>query len=177
MLLYVTGHVVNKKKKWYMILYDMIYIWNDMIYKIYGMIYDMTWYMMWYMIYIWYIHDTIYDMIRYEWYIYEMIYIWYYIWYMIWHDMIYDIWCEIYMTWYVIWYHMNDIWYDIYGVYVNCKWVVTRWQQYSTHLHTNNTQNNTKLFGRVRAVPRLCGFLPWHLPYNWRKSTEKPQSG
>ena len=57
----------------------------------------------------------------------------------------------------------------------------TRWQQYSTHLHTNNTynntidtnntQNNTKIhrttqiihtatqqLGRVRAVPRLCGF-------------------
>jgi hypothetical protein len=28
------------------------------------------------------------------------------------------------------------IWYDI---FVNCNWVVTRWQKYSTHLHTNNT--------------------------------------
>jgi len=26
---------------------------------------------------------------------------------------------------------------------VNCNWVDTRWQQYSTHLHTNSTQNNT----------------------------------
>jgi len=26
---------------------------------------------------------------------------------------------------------------------VNCNWVVTRWQQYSTHLHTNSTQNDT----------------------------------
>jgi len=25
-----------------------------------------------------------------------------------------------------------------------CNWVVTRWQQYSTHLHTNSTQNDTK---------------------------------
>ena len=33
------------------------------------------------------------------------------------------------------------LWYDI---FVNCKWVVTRWQLYSTHLHTNNTQNDTK---------------------------------
>jgi hypothetical protein len=24
----------------------------------------------------------------------------------------------------------------------NCNWVATLWQQYSTHLHTNNTQNN-----------------------------------
>jgi len=26
---------------------------------------------------------------------------------------------------------------------VNCNWVVSRWQQYSTHLHTNSTRNNT----------------------------------
>jgi len=26
-----------------------------------------------------------------------------------------------------------------YGIFVNCNWVNTRWQQYSTHLHTNNT--------------------------------------
>ena len=24
-------------------------------------------------------------------------------------------------------------------IFVNCNWVVIRWQQYSTHLHTNNT--------------------------------------
>jgi hypothetical protein len=30
----------------------------------------------------------------------------------------------------------NSWWYDI---FVNCNWVVTQWQQYSTHLHTNNT--------------------------------------
>jgi hypothetical protein len=27
--------------------------------------------------------------------------------------------------------------------FVNCKWVDTRWQWYSTHLHTNSTQKNT----------------------------------
>jgi len=25
----------------------------------------------------------------------------------------------------------------------NCNWVDTWWQQYSTHLHTNSTHNNT----------------------------------
>jgi hypothetical protein len=30
--------------------------------------------------------------------------------------------------------------YDILA-YLNCSWVDTRWQQYSTHLHTNSTQN------------------------------------
>jgi len=32
-----------------------------------------------------------------------------------------------------------NIRYDIF----NCNWVDTRWQYYSTHLQTNNTQNNT----------------------------------
>jgi len=27
--------------------------------------------------------------------------------------------------------------------FVNCNWIDPRWQQYSTHLHTNSTQNNT----------------------------------
>jgi hypothetical protein len=31
--------------------------------------------------------------------------------------------------------------------------------------------------GRVQAVPRLCLVIPWHLPYNREKSTEKPLSG
>ena len=30
------------------------------------------------------------------------------------------------------------LWYD---TFVNCDWVDTRWQYYSTHLHTNSTQN------------------------------------
>jgi len=47
-----------------------------------------------------------------------------------------------------------DINVDI-DIFVICNWVDTRWQQYSTHLHTNNTQNTSNL-GRVRAVPRLC---------------------
>jgi len=34
--------------------------------------------------------------------------------------------------------NFDMIWYDI---FVNCNWVGTRWQQYNTHLHTNNTQN------------------------------------
>jgi hypothetical protein len=82
------------------------------------------------------------------------------------------------------------IWYDIF----NYNWVATRWQLFSTHIHTNNTGNVTKQtihrttqkyiehkknieqhkkyierykkrieqkkLGRVRAVPRLCGYQP-----------------
>jgi hypothetical protein len=32
----------------------------------------------------------------------------------------------------------------IYDIFVNCSWVASRWQQYSTHLRRNNTQNNKK---------------------------------
>jgi hypothetical protein len=41
-------------------------------------------------------------------------------------------------------------------IFVNRNWVDTRWQQCSTHLHTNSTQKNTINLGRVGAVPRLC---------------------
>jgi hypothetical protein len=79
--------------------------------------------------------------------------------------------------------------YMIYDIYLfNCNWVATRWQLFSTHIHTNNTGNvtkqtshrttqknidqskkcieqnkihrATKILGRVRAVPRLCGHHP-----------------
>jgi hypothetical protein len=62
-------------------------------------------------------------------------------------------------------------------IFVKYNWVATRWQLYNTHLHTNNTQNDTKQtihrttqnkqyieqhknFGRVRAVPRLGELYP-----------------
>jgi hypothetical protein len=77
----------------------------------------------------------------------------------------------------VQWHIRGVIWYDI---FVNCKWVATRWQLYSTHLHTNNTERHKtkkyieqhkiwaqhniweqyKKFGRVRAVPRLGELYP-----------------
>jgi len=56
----------------------------------------------------------------------------------------------------------------LFDIFINCNWVVTRWQQYSTQLYTNNTQNDTKQtihrttqqFGRVGAVPRLGELYP-----------------
>ena len=45
-------------------------------------------------------------------------------------------------------------------IFVNCNCVDARWQQYSTHLHKNSTQNNTINLGRVRTVPGLCEFYP-----------------
>jgi hypothetical protein len=35
--------------------------------------------------------------------------------------------------------HLIDI-----DIFVNCNWVDNLWQLYSTHLHTNSTQNDTK---------------------------------
>jgi hypothetical protein len=54
----------------------------------------------------------------------------------------------------------------------NCNWVDTRWQQYSTHLHTNITQNTEngahikikkkkwEVNWEVRAVSCLCELYP-----------------
>ena len=124
-------------------------------------------------------------------------------------------------------------------IFVNCNWVATQWQ-YSTHLHTNSTQKDTKIleqcwtfthkqytegqnnFGTVldiytqtvhRTIQKFWNsaghlhtnstqkntkqtihrttqtfwngaghapclrVIPWHLPYSWGKSTEKPQWG
>jgi len=61
------------------------------------------------------------------------------------------------ITSYILQLHIYDI--DI-DIFVNCNWVDTRWQQYSTHLHTDDTQNKTINLGRERAVPRLCELYP-----------------
>jgi len=87
-----------------------------------------------------------YDMIWYDMIWYDMI------WYdMIWYDMIwYD------MIWYdMIWYDMI-IWYDIF----NCNWVATRWQLFSTHIHTNNTGNVTK-----QTIYRTQKYIEQHKKY------------
>ena len=66
-----------------------------------------------------------------------------------------------------------------YDKFVNCNWVAARWQQHSTHLHTSSTRNNTKqTIHRTTQNLEECGpcpvvaGIPWHLSYNWGKSTE-----
>ena len=44
--------------------------------------------------------------------------------------------------WITILYIATWIYFDI-DIFVNCNWVNTRWQWYSTHLQINNTQNKT----------------------------------
>jgi hypothetical protein len=79
----------------------------------------------------------------------------------------------------MIWY---DIWYDMIYIFYS-SWVDTRWQQYITHLHINSTLTHKQhAYYRDRKIGK-CGpcpvlrMIPWHLPYNWGKSTEKPQLG
>jgi hypothetical protein len=107
---------------------------------------DMTWHVTW--------HDMTCDMTWHD--------VWHDLrWDMTWHDMtddmtwyvtLHDRTCD--MTWRVTWNDMwhdmtchttrHTTWYDIwYMIYLLTNWVATRWQQYSTHLHTNSTQNNT----------------------------------
>jgi hypothetical protein len=79
----------------------------------------------------------------------------------------------------------HDMIYDTYMMYLlNCNWVATRWQQYSTHLHTTvhrtaqykqYTEQNKNFRKSAGRAPSLR-VLPWHLPYNWVKSTENPHS-
>jgi len=49
-------------------------------------------------------------------------------------------------------------------------------KQYRERHKTNDTYINTKIRKSGGLAPSLR-ILPWHLPYNWGKSTEKPQSG
>jgi len=49
-------------------------------------------------------------------------------------------------------------------------------KQYTERHKTYNTYNNTTICGSAGRAPSWLD-LPWHLPYNWVKSTENPQSG
>ena len=55
----------------------------------------------------------------------------------------------------------------------NRNWVDTRWQHHTTHLqqtiHTIHREYNSESAGRAPSLR----VIPWHLPYNWGKSTEK----
>jgi hypothetical protein len=61
----------------------------------------------------------------------------------------------------------------IYDIFVNWNWVVTRWQYTFTHklyIEQHKLQLIWKSAGRALSLR----VLPWHLPYNRGKSTEKP---
>ena len=57
-----------------------------------------------------------------------------------------------------------------FDISVNYRWADTRWQQYGTHLHTNNTRKTPINLGKVRAVLRLGTYT---LAFSLDKGTGK----
>ena len=77
-------------------------------------------------------------------------------------------WDRIWAATAVLWYVCSQRRWEAYSVcgrsgdviyLLNCIWVVTSWQQYSTHLHTNNTQNDTKqtIYRKTQEFLEQCG--------------------
>jgi len=103
---------------------------------------------------------------------------------MIWYDMIYVIWYHICDIWYMIW---CMIWYDmIYNMIYLTAIVLSPGGSSRAHIYTQTIHRKTidkkqyieqhiSLIGKS-AERALClrGTIPWHLPYNWGESTEKP---
>jgi hypothetical protein len=97
-------------------------------------------------------------------------------------ELLYKIHLYIYIYMYIYIYTHTHIYIH---TYFNCNWVETRWQQYSTHLHTNNTHNTENgtyitikrnKFGKCRPCPIFASYtLAFALQL--RKSTENPQLG
>jgi hypothetical protein len=57
---------------------------------------------------------------------------------------------------------------NIFMIYLlNCNWVATRWQQYSTHLDKNSTQNGTKqtIYRTTQKCLEECGPCPIFASY------------
>jgi len=46
-----------------------------------------------------------------------------------------------------------------------------------THTHADTIHRTTQNFWNSACHVPSLRVLPWHFPYNWRKNTEKPQSG
>jgi len=49
-------------------------------------------------------------------------------------------------------------------------------EQHNIDTKQHIEQHNSLIRKSVGRAPFLRG-MPWHLPYNWRKSTQKPQPG
>ena len=65
-----------------------------------------------------------------------------------------------------------------YDIFVDCNWVDTQWQQYSTHLHTNSTQNNTMKQntqnGTCTSI-RILKLTKEHIIYKLNRGTQNTQ--
>jgi hypothetical protein len=104
------------------------------------------------------------------------------LWYDIWYDRFYDpscikfddmIWSIlrslVHELWYDIWHNM--IWYD--DISVNCSWLPPGGSS-SVHIYTQTVHRTTQKFKKSAGRAPSLRVIPWHLPYNWGKSIEKP---
>jgi hypothetical protein len=143
----------------YLVRYHMV--WYD--------IYDMIWYGM--------IYDMIYGMIWNGMIWYHMIYSIWYIWYdMLWYD-IYDM-ISYRMIYGMVWYGIicNDTAIELTPGGSSKVHIYTQTTRKTTQHKQYTEQHNSLIRKSADRAPSLRG-LPWHLPYNWGKSTEKHQSG
>ena len=103
---------------------------------------------------------------------------------MIWNDDM--IWCDIYdMKWYDIRY---DVIYDMKWndmIYLPSAIGLPPGDSRTVHIYTQTihrtkqiiTEQQKQLIWNSADRATSLRVLPWHLPYNWGKSTGKPQSG
>jgi hypothetical protein len=76
---------------------------------------------------------------------------------------------------------MRNSWYDM--IYLLTAIGLTPGGSCTVHIYTQTIQNDTKqiihrttqIWNSASRAPSLQ-VIPWHLPYNWGKSTETPQS-
>jgi uncharacterized integral membrane protein len=47
----------------------------------------------------------------------------------------------------------------------------------TVHIYTQTIHRTTQLIWNSAGRALSLRVMPWHLPYNWGKSTEEPQSG
>jgi hypothetical protein len=66
------------------------------------------------------------------------------------------------------------IWYDI---YLLTAVGLTPGGSSTVHIYTQTIHRTTQLIWKSAGCAPSLRVIPWHLPYKWGKSTEKPQSG
>jgi len=47
----------------------------------------------------------------------------------------------------------------------------------TVHIYTQTVHRTTQLIGKSAGRAPSWRVIPWHFPYNWGKSREKPQPG
>ena len=104
-------------------------------------------------------------------------------WYMMCCVVSWDVWCVFYDTWYVM--QSDAMWCDVmwYMIYLLTAVALTPGGGSTVHIYTQTIHRTTQSITKLSLIGKSVGrapslwVIPWHLPYNWEKSTENPQSG